>query len=463
MTKAQKRQLFGTDGVRGVANIHPMTSEVAMALGRATGYLVRQRQLNCWSRASSRHMVVVGKDTRRSCYMLENAFAAGLMSMGTDVIFLGPMPTPATAFVTRSMRANAGVMISASHNPFEDNGIKIFAGDGFKLPDATELAIEALLSSGQLDGVRPKGFAIGRATRIDDAGGRYIVFLKNTFPEHLTLEGLRIVVDCANGAAYKVAPTAFEELGAQVFRIGVTPDGRNINRRCGSLHPDVMCREVRKRKADIGIALDGDADRVIVSDENGEVVDGDQIMAICARELLRQKRLKKKTLVATVMSNIGLERSLAEVGGTVLRSPVGDRYVVEMMRSNGLSFGGEQSGHLIFLDHATTGDGALAALALLSVMVDQGRPLSELKGCMELFPQKLINLRVTERRPLEELPKTQKAIKAVEKKLGKHGRVFVRYSGTEKKARVLVEGEDAEVVAACAEEVAASIRQVIGA
>jgi len=437
------RKLFGTDGVRGVANVPPMTAETALAIGRATGYLVREGGLNGASgrRAGTRRRVVIGKDTRLSCYMIENALAAGLMSMGVDVIFIGPLPTPGVAFVTRSMRANAGVMISASHNPYEDNGIKIFGGDGFKLPDDTELEIEQLLSGDAMDRVRPQ---------------------KSTFPEHLTLDGLRVVVDCANGAAYKVAPTIFEELGATVYPLGVAPDGRNINRRSGSLYPEHMCREVQKRQAHLGIALDGDADRLIVSDEKGEVVDGDQIMAICARELIRRDALHQQTLVATVMSNIGLEQSLAEVGGRVVRSPVGDRYVVEQMRAEGYNFGGEQSGHLIFLDHATTGDGVLAALALLAIMVEQERPISELRACMSLFPQKLVNVRVRERTPLEQLTEARRVVEAVERRLGARGRVLVRYSGTEMKARVLVEGEDDEVVAASADEIAAALQRDLG-
>lgn len=458
------RKLFGTDGIRGIANRHPMTAEVALAVGRAAGYLIQQRSLSPWPRKdTSRPRVIIGKDTRLSGYMLENAIATGLMSMGADAIFLGPLPTPAVAFVTRNMRAQAGIMISASHNPYEDNGIKIFGGDGYKLPDQTELEIEDLIDSGGVDAHRPHGGDIGRARRIDDAIGRYIVFLKNTFPQQLTLDGLRIVVDCAHGAAYKVAPTVFQELGAQVHALGVAPDGTNINKDCGSLHPRVMCEEVRRREAHIGIALDGDADRVIVCDEKGEVVDGDQIMAICARELARRGLLKANTLVATVMSNLGLDRSLEEVGARVVRTPVGDRYVVERMRSDGVNFGGEQSGHLIFLDHATTGDGVLAALALLAVMVEQSQPLSVLKSCMELLPQKLINVRVRERRPLGSLIRTSQAITEVEQRLGKRGRVLVRYSGTERKARVLVEGDAMLEVDECAELVAEALRAEIGA
>lgn len=459
-----KRAFFGTDGVRGVANVHPMTAEVALALGRATGYMVRERGLNAKQRApGSRRRVVIGKDTRLSGYMLENALAAGLMSMGTDVLFIGPLPTPAVAYVTRSMRANAGVMISASHNPFEDNGIKIFAGDGYKLPDETELTLEALIQDGSIDKVRPRGSAIGRAKRIDDASGRYIVFLKNTFPEHLSLEGVKVVVDCANGAAYKVAPTVLEELGAKVFSLGVKPDGRNINKRCGSLHPNGICREVKRQQAHIGIALDGDADRLIVSDEHGEVVDGDQIMAICARELLRRKQLQNNTLVATVMSNIGLERSLAEVGARVERTGVGDRYVVERMRQKGFNFGGEQSGHLIFLDHATTGDGMLAALMLLSIMVEQQKPLSELRQCMSLSPQCLVNIKVKRKQDFAELDQVQKLVGEVEKRLGTSGRVLLRYSGTENKARILVEGDDERAVNQSAEQLAEALQTALGA
>ena len=459
-----QRSFFGTDGVRGVANVHPMTAEVALSLGRATGHMVRQGSLNAHQRApGSRRRVVIGKDTRLSGYMLENALAAGLMSMGTDVLFIGPLPTPAVAYVTRSMRANAGVMISASHNPFEDNGIKIFAGDGYKLPDETELAIEELIQGDRLERVRPRGSAVGRAKRIDDASGRYIVFLKNTFPEQLSLEGVKVVVDCANGAAYKVAPTVLEELGASVYSLGVKPDGRNINKRCGSLHPQGICREVKRHKAQIGIALDGDADRLIVSDENGEVVDGDQIMAICARELLRRDQLKHKTLVATVMSNIGLERSLAEVGARVERTGVGDRYVVERMRQKGFNFGGEQSGHLIFLDHATTGDGMLAALMLMSIMVEQQKPLSELRQCMTLSPQRLINLQVRHKQDFAELGQLQKVVGEVERRLGSSGRVLLRYSGTENKARILVEGDDTEQVDHSAEQIADALQSALGA
>lgn len=457
------RAFFGTDGVRGVANVPPMTAEVALALGRATGFLVREGRLNAKQRAPGlRRRVVIGKDTRLSGYMLENALAAGLMSMGTDVLFIGPLPTPAVAYVTRSMRANAGVMISASHNPFEDNGIKIFAGNGYKLPDETELEIEALIKDGSLDKIRPRGSAVGRAKRIDDASGRYIVFLKNNFPEQLSLEDVKVVVDCANGAAYKVAPTVLEELGASVTSLGVKPDGRNINKRCGSLFPKNICREVKRQGAQIGIALDGDADRVIVSDERGEVVDGDQIMAICARELIRRGQLKNNTLVSTVMSNIGLERSLAEVGGQVERTDVGDRYVVERMREKGYNFGGEQSGHLIFLDQATTGDGMLAALMLLSIMVEQQKPLSELRQCMTLMPQSLVNIRVRHKQPFAELGKPQKVIRDLESRLGRNGRVLLRYSGTENKARVLVEGEDAAVVNQGASDIAAALQIALG-
>ena len=339
-------KLFGTDGVRGVANVFPMTAEMAMQLGRALAYLIRN--------GKHRHRVIIGKDTRLSGYMLEQALAAGIMSMGVDVDLVGPLPTPAIANITTSMRADAGAVISASHNPYQDNGIKFFWRDGFKLPDETEAKIEALISDGTMDDMRPTATLIGGAKRLEDAGGRYIVFLKNTFPRELTLEGLTLVADCANGAAYRVVPEVLEELGAKVIKMGVEPDGKNINHKCGATHPDGMAKAVLKHGANLGIAVDGDADRLIVVDEKGEVVDGDAIMAICANELARRKELKKKTLVTTVMSNVGLERAVQTMGVDVVRTKVGDRYVVEEMRKNGYNFGGEQSGHLIFLDQSTT-------------------------------------------------------------------------------------------------------------
>ncbi|MBL9037886.1 MAG: phosphoglucosamine mutase [Archangium sp.] len=448
-------RLFGTDGVRGVANVFPMTAELAMQLGRALAYLIRN--------GTHRHRVIIGKDTRLSGYMIEHALASGIMSMGVDVALVGPMPTPAVANLTTSMRADAGAVISASHNPYEDNGIKFFWRDGFKLPDDTEKKIEALIFEKALDSLRPTADKVGGAVRLDDARGRYIVFLKNTFPRELTLEGLTLVVDCAHGAAYRVAPEVLEELGAKVISIGVEPNGKNINDGFGALHPEALQKAVLANKANLGLALDGDADRLIVVDERGKVVDGDAIMAICAGALLQRKALKKKTLVTTVMSNVGLERAVAGWGGKVVRTKVGDRYVVESMRANGYSFGGEQSGHLVFLDHATTGDGTLAALQVLAVMCRAGKPMSELTKVFEAVPQTLLNLQVRERRDLANLPDVQKAIAAVEKKLGREGRVLVRYSGTEPKVRVLVEGPDAKRIKQYAGDIGDALREALGA
>lgn len=447
-------KLFGTDGVRGVANVFPMTSEIAMQLGRALAFLIR--------RGTHRHRVIIGKDTRLSGYMLEQALASGIMSMGVDVALLGPMPTPAISHLTNSMRCDAGAVISASHNPYQDNGIKFFWRDGFKLPDETEAKIEQLIFEKSLDSLRPTATKIGGAIRLDDARGRYIEYLKNTFPRELTLDGITLVVDCANGAAYRVAPEVLEELGAKVIRLGVTPDGKNINHRCGALHPEELQKAVVKHRAQIGIALDGDADRLIVVDEKGQVVDGDAIMAICTGELVQRKALKKNTLVTTVMSNVGLERAVKQWGVKVVRTKVGDRYVVEEMRKHGYSFGGEQSGHLVFLEQATTGDGTLAALNVLAVMGRAQKPLSELTRIFQPVPQVLLNLVVKEKRELANLPEVTKRIASIEKKLGKDGRVFVRYSGTEPKVRVLVEGPDAKKIKAYAEEVAEALRAALG-
>jgi phosphoglucosamine mutase len=452
------RRLFGTDGVRGVANVHPMTAEMALQLGRALAWIVRN--------GPHRHRIVIGKDTRLSGYMLETAIASGICSMGVDVMLTGPLPTPGIAFITQSMRADAGVVISASHNPYQDNGIKFFSRDGFKLPDDLELEIERLvLDAGgteDFQGLRPTATRIGKATRVDDAIGRYVVFLKSIFPKELTLNGLTVVVDCANGAAYHVAPNVFEELGAKVVPLGVDPDGKNINDRCGAVHPEAMAKAVLRHKAHLGIALDGDADRVILVDEKGRVVDGDAIMALVGRDMHRRKQLAKGTLVATVMSNLGLERSLAQVGAKTVRTAVGDRYVVEEMRRSGYNFGGEQSGHLVFLDHVTTGDGVAAGLNVLAVMAREGRSLSDLARCFEPVPQALVNVAVKERRALSDLPGAQKAIAAVERALGKSGRVLVRFSGTENKVRVLVEGPDARKTRGHAEAIAAEIVRALG-
>jgi phosphoglucosamine mutase len=442
-----------------VANVDPMTAELALQLGRALAYIVRS--------GPHRHRIVIGKDTRLSGYMLEQAIASGICSMGVDVMLSGPLPTPGIAFLTESMRADAGVVISASHNPYQDNGIKFFSRDGFKLPDEMELQIERLVLDAEATGgrdfraLRPTATRIGKAKRIDDAIGRYVVFLKSIFPKELTLDGLTVVVDCAHGAAYHVAPAVLEELGARVIPLGVKPDGKNINDGCGAVHPEGMARAVAKHGADLGLALDGDADRVILADEKGRIVDGDAIMAIVGRDLIRRGTLAKRTVVATVMSNLGLERSLGGVKGRVVRTAVGDRYVVDEMRRAGYNFGGEQSGHLIFLDHVTTGDGVAAALNVLAVMRREERPLSELARCFEPFPQALVNVAVREKRPLAELPEVGRAVAAVEKALGAEGRVLVRFSGTENKVRVLVEGPDAKRIRGHAELIAGELRKVL--
>ncbi len=444
------RKLFGTDGIRGVANVYPMTIEIAMQVGRAIAFIVKDK--------AKGHRIVIGKDTRQSCYMLENALAAGICSMGVDVLLVGPLPTPGIAFITTSMRADAGVVISASHNPFQDNGIKIFSSDGFKLPDEVEADIEDLIFSQKMAALRPVADEVGKAARIDDAKGRYIVFLKNAFPKKYTLDDFHIVLDCAHGATYGVAPHVFEELGATVTTLGVNPDGKNINDGCGALHPELMAEKVKALGADIGLALDGDGDRLIVSDERGEIVDGDHIMAICAQELLKQRKLKKKTLVATVMSNMGLEEAMQDMGGRMVRTGVGDRYVVECMRKKGYSFGGEQSGHLVFLDHITTGDGILAGLQLLAIMKKRKKPLSELATIMESFPQVLKNVRMSTRVPIETIPNFLKTVEKLEQKLGKNGRILVRPSGTEPVIRVMVEGRDNVEINAIADELCELIR-----
>ncbi len=454
--KAMKktRQLFGTDGVRGVANQHPMTCELALLLGRAVAYQAK--------RGEHRHRILIGKDTRLSGYMLEMAFASGVCSMGVDALLIGPLPTPAIAHLTRDMRCDAGVVISASHNPYEDNGIKIFARDGFKLPDEQELELERYMEDEKVGAIRPTKSAVGKAFRIDDAQGRYIAQLKAVFPAELDLEGLTVVVDCANGAAYKVAPTVLRELGAKVHALGIEPDGRNINRKCGALHPEGVQAAVKRHKADVGLALDGDADRLIVVDDRGEVVDGDAILAIAAQDLLARKALKKDTLVATVMSNLALDKRIQKLGGKVVRTQVGDRYVVEAMRKGGFSLGGEPSGHIVYLDHATTGDGMVAALKLLSVMRKEGEKLSELRRVFTPYPQALVNVIVKEKRPLAELPTVQQAIAKVERELGQDGRVLVRFSGTEAKVRVLVEGPKQKQVDGYAKGIAEALRRAIG-
>ncbi len=448
------KQLFGTDGVRGIANMHPMTTEMAMQLGRAAAYVFKHND--------RRSRIVIGKDTRLSGYMIENALAAGICSMGVDVLLVGPLPTPGIAFITASMRADAGVVISASHNPYQDNGIKFFARDGFKLPDAMELQIEDLIFSDRIDSLRPTAEEVGKAFRVDDAIGRYIVFLKNTFPRELDLVGLKIVLDCAHGAAYRVAPSVLEELGAEVFAYGVEPDGTNINSGCGSTHPEVISAAVREHGADLGIALDGDADRCIFVDEQGNEVDGDHIMAICAIDMLKRDALPQSTVVGTVMSNMGLDIALRQAGGKIVKTDVGDRYVVEEMRRNGYRFGGEQSGHLVFLDHNTTGDGMLSALQVLAILQKSGKSLSELASVMTALPQILVNVRVRERRNVEEMPEVKKLIEDVENRLGDAGRVLIRYSGTEPLMRIMLEGRDQGEITDMANEIALVVKGLIG-
>ncbi|MBI4917375.1 MAG: phosphoglucosamine mutase [Acidobacteria bacterium] len=451
------RQLFGTDGIRGVANRHPMTAEMAVRVGMALAQTCRQNG------EKRRPQVVIGKDTRLSGYMLETALASGVISMGGDVLLCGPLPTPGVSFITTSMRADAGVMISASHNPYRDNGIKVFGPDGFKLPDGRESEIERLIGSGaDLERRRVAPGRIGQAHRIDDALGRYVVELKHTFPRGRRLDGVKVVIDAANGAAYRSAPLVFRELGADVVALNVRPDGRNINRACGALHPARVCSDVRRLGARVGIALDGDADRVIVSDERGRVVDGDAIMAILASDMLRRGELARKTLVVTVMSNLGLVRAVERAGGKLERTAVGDRYVVERMRAGGFNFGGEQSGHLIFLDHAPTGDGVLGALQLLAVLLRSGRPLSALVAeVFRPYPQVLLNFKVACKPPVEDLPATTKAIRAAERAMGRDGRIVVRYSGTELLARVMVEGKTRLQVNAVAKRIAETMRREV--
>ena len=443
------RKLFGTDGIRGVANVEPMTCETVVRLGMAVAARLRQK---------NRHTrIVIGKDTRLSGYMFETAMAAGVVAMGADVWLTGPLPTPAIAFITESMRCDAGVVISASHNAYQDNGIKLFARDGYKLADEVEAEIEQLMLNPDLTSRRADPADIGYSRRIEDAIGRYVVFCKSTFDRTQTLDGLTIVFDGAHGAGYRVGPMVFEELGAKVIAINTQPDGKNINAKSGALAPQQMCAEVITRGAHLGIALDGDADRVVMCDERGQVIDGDAVMALCATRLLAAGKLAKNTLVTTVMSNIGLERAIRAAGGKLVRTDVGDRYVVAEMREHGYNFGGEQSGHLVFLDHMTTGDGIVAALRVLEIMVTEQKPLSELATVMTRTPQTLVNVMIDEKRPLAGLADVQKMIATVEADLGSEGRVLVRYSGTERKVRVMIEGPNQGKIHAQAEQIAALI------
>ena len=446
------RKLFGTDGIRGTANVEPMTAETALRVGMAAGKM--------FTRGNHRHTVVIGKDTRLSGYLLEPALAAGFIAMGMDVILSGPMPTPAVAMLTRSLRADLGVMISASHNLFEDNGIKLFGPDGYKLSDDTEAEIEALVGNGVHESLAQSD-RLGRARRLDDAEGRYIEFAKNTFPKGLRLDGLKVVIDCAHGAAYKVAPAALWELGAEVVRLGVSPDGFNINRDCGSTSIDSMCRKVVEEGADLGIALDGDADRVLIADENGTLVDGDQLMAAVARTWHEADRLRGGGIVATVMSNLGLERYLEGIGLTLVRTQVGDRYVVEHMRRHGYNIGGEQSGHIILNDYNTTGDGLIAALEVLSVIVRSDLPASQVAHIFTPLPQLLRNVRYNGSPPLEQ-DAVRKAVAAGETRLGASGRVLIRESGTEPVIRVMAEGEDEGLITAVVDDIVQAVESVAG-
>lgn len=445
------RRLFGTDGIRGEANKFPITSDVTLKVGQAMGILLKAQQ----KRSGQKPMVLIGKDTRLSGYMLEQALASGLNSMGIGVQLTGPLPTPGIGFLAKNMRVDAGIIISASHNAYHDNGIKIFGADGFKIPDSMEREIERLVDNpAEIEKQLAKSEGIGRTRRIDDAAGRYIVYAKNSFPDTMSLEGMRIVLDCANGAGYKVAPAIFSELGADLIVIGNTPDGYNINDKMGALHPESLRDAVKQYRGDVGISLDGDADRVIMVDEKGEIVNGDHILAICAIHASKRKTLRQNTIVATQMSNFGLDQAMKKHGIYVVRTDVGDKNVVEAMRQNGYSLGGEQSGHIIHLDHSTTGDGCVAALNVLAVMKTDGKPLSELKNTMDEMPQVLINTRVNKRTDLLKINGYTKLIESCEKKLKGDGRIFVRFSGTEPVIRVLVEGPDRIEIGKMAEEIA---------
>jgi len=443
------RKYFGTDGIRGKANAHPMTAEVALRVGLAAGRLFM-------SEDDRRHLVVIGKDTRLSGYMIEPALVAGFASVGMDVRTFGPIPTPGVAMMTRSMRADLGVMISASHNDYADNGIKLFGPDGYKLSDETELKIEAMMDAPLDTGLAPSN-RLGRVKRIDEAPWRYVEAAKAAFPKHLSLQGLRIAVDCANGAAYRVAPTTLFELGAEVCAVGVSPNGTNINDECGSTYPETLAAAVKQYRADIGIALDGDADRLIVCDETGKIVDGDQIMALIGKDWASRGILSGGGVVATVMWNLGLERALGAEGLTLERTSVGDRYVMERMRSGGFNLGGEQSGHLILHDYATTGDGLMAALQVLAVMVESGRPMSDLARQFDPVPQLLENVRYTAGKPLDD-GSVKAAITAGDARLKGQGRLLVRPSGTEKLIRVMAEGDDETLVTAVVDDVAAAVQ-----
>lgn len=458
----QTKKIFGTDGVRGVANVEPVTAETALKLGRAAAHVFTQLNPRTLP-AGARPKIVLGKDTRLSGYMLENALVAGITSLGVDVLLIGPLPTPGVAYITRSLRADAGIVLSASHNPYEDNGIKFFRHDGYKLDDQVEERIEQLVFTGEIDSIRPTAGKIGRAARIDDALGRYVEFAKASFPRGMSLEEMRIAVDVANGAAYKSTPCILRELGADVTVFHNEPNGTNINADCGSTHPQEISRLVRETDVNIGISHDGDADRVLLCDEKGEIVDGDEILAIAATDFLRSKRLRNKTLVATVMSNFGLDETIAGAGGNVVRTKVGDRYVIEEMLRGEMNLGGEQSGHIIFRDFSTTGDGIVSALQILRIMHESGKPLSELKRCLKKYPQAQRNLKVKAKPPIEELSEVTRLRDEAERELGGKGRVLLRYSGTEPKIRLLIEGRELTQIDRQADRIADAITKAIGA
>ncbi|MEW6674431.1 MAG: phosphoglucosamine mutase [Nitrospirota bacterium] len=444
-------RLFGTDGIRGTVNKHPMAPEIVLRIGMATAHILRETH--------GRNMILIGKDTRLSGYMIESALTSGICSMGMNVTLVGPLPTPGIAFLTRTLRLDAGIVISASHNPFEDNGIKFFSSDGFKLPDELERKIEELILDDGLQRHRPKGLEIGKAYRLDDATGRYIEYIKSILPKGMTFEGVKIVVDSANGAAYKTTPWLLRELGAEVISINDRPDGMNINAGCGTLHIEGLQKAVKLHKADIGIAHDGDADRTILCDERGRVVDGDQVMGMWAVEMKRNGVLKKDTVVSTVMSNLGLERYLERNGIKLIRTKVGDRYVVEKMLKGGYNLGGEQSGHIVFLDHNTTGDGPLTAVQVLYLMKKRNSALSRLASEIKLYPQVLMNVEVEHKHDIKTIPEIEEAIKDAEKRLTKKGRILVRPSGTEPKIRVMLEGEDLKLIKKLGEDISRVIKE----
>ena len=459
---SHNKGIFGTDGVRGRANVEPVTAETALKLGRAAAHVFKN--LHGPARNRVRYRIVIGKDTRLSGYMLENALSSGVLSMGVDVIFIGPLPTPGVAYVTRSLRADAGIVITASHNPYDDNGIKFFRPDGYKLDDLVEDQIEDLVFSGEIENIRPTANEIGKAYRIDDAIGRYVEHAKASFPRGMTLEGMRIVIDCAHGASYKTTPAVLQELGAELIVFGTQPNGTNINQECGSMHPQNLCQKVREYRADIGIAHDGDADRVLLCDEQGRLIDGDDIMAISGVQMLAEGTLNKKTLVATVMSNAGLDAAIQKSGGTVIRTPVGDKNVIDAMLSEGYNLGGEQSGHMIFRDHSTTGDGLVAALQILSAMKTRGEALSRLARCWTRYPQLVSNVKVRVKTPFADLDEVLDLVAKAEAELKpKGGRVLLRYSGTEPKARLLVEGPDQSELERWSSTICDSVRRQVGA